>query len=99
MVLRVNRRCNTAANYVQRLHLLGMQATVLGEYTVLLNKPVPVSELPGFQEGQVSVQDSAAQMAAELLNPQNGQRILDACACPLHGQNRPQLGWVLISLA
>ena len=82
MVLRVNRRCNTAANYVQRLHLLGMQATVLGEYTVLLNKPVPVSELPGFQEGQVSVQDSAAQMAAELLNPQNGQRILDACAAP-----------------
>jgi 16S rRNA (cytosine967-C5)-methyltransferase len=59
-----------------------MQASVIGEQAVLLAKPVPVSALPGFDLGQVSVQDSAAQLASQLLNPQNGQRVLDACAAP-----------------
>ena len=38
--------------------------------------------LPGFAAGQVSVQDAAAQLAVELLAPQPGERILDACAAP-----------------
>ena len=41
-----------------------------------------VRALPGFAEGRLSVQDAAAQLAIELLNPQPGQRILDACAAP-----------------
>jgi 16S rRNA (cytosine967-C5)-methyltransferase len=43
---------------------------------------VPVSELPGFYSGAVSVQDSGAQVAAVLLDPQPGERVLDACAAP-----------------
>ena len=42
----------------------------------------PLSELPGFAEGRVSVQDSSAQLAAVLLDPQPGERVLDACAAP-----------------
>ena len=38
--------------------------------------------LPGFDDGQVSVQDEAAQLAAALLDPQPGERVLDACAAP-----------------
>jgi 16S rRNA (cytosine967-C5)-methyltransferase len=38
--------------------------------------------LPGFREGWISVQDGAAQLAAQLLDPQPGERILDACAAP-----------------
>ncbi|MGB0866398.1 MAG: methyltransferase domain-containing protein, partial [Granulosicoccaceae bacterium] len=45
-------------------------------------KPVPVEILPGFAQGAVSVQDSAAQFATRLLDPQPGQRVLDACAAP-----------------
>jgi 16S rRNA (cytosine967-C5)-methyltransferase len=41
-----------------------------------------VSSLPGFFDGLVSVQDSAAQRVADLINPQPGERILDACAAP-----------------
>ena len=41
-----------------------------------------VGDLPGFDEGLVSVQDAAAQLAAHLLEPQAGERILDACAAP-----------------
>jgi 16S rRNA (cytosine967-C5)-methyltransferase len=44
--------------------------------------PVPVQSLPGFSEGWFSVQDAAAQLAAPLLSPAPGMRILDACAAP-----------------
>ncbi len=40
---------------------------VLGEHTLVLDSPLPVHELPGFADGEVSVQDAAAQRAAPLL--------------------------------
>lgn len=49
---------------------------------IYLEKPVQVNQLPLFEEGKVSVQDEAAQLAAILLDPQKGDRILDACAAP-----------------
>ncbi|KQY90496.1 16S rRNA (cytosine(967)-C(5))-methyltransferase RsmB [Pelomonas sp. Root1444] len=88
MTLRVHAQRTTAADYVQRLAALGMGARLLGAPTpqaVVLDKPAPVSALPGFAEGWVSVQDAAAQLAAPLvigagLKP--GARVLDACAAP-----------------
>jgi 16S rRNA (cytosine967-C5)-methyltransferase len=47
-----------------------------------LAKPVPVHDVPGFEAGCVSVQDEAAQLAAPLLAPRAGERVLDACAAP-----------------
>ena len=44
--------------------------------------PVDVNRLPGFDGGLVSVQDAGAQLAAILLDPQPGDRVLDACAAP-----------------
>ena len=41
-----------------------------------------VSDLPGFAKGHLSVQDPAAQLAANLLGCESGQRVLDACAAP-----------------
>lgn len=38
--------------------------------------------LPGFREGLYAVQDEASQMVAMFLDPQPGERILDACAAP-----------------
>ncbi|MBK5274537.1 MAG: 16S rRNA (cytosine(967)-C(5))-methyltransferase RsmB [Desulfuromonadales bacterium] len=38
--------------------------------------------LPGFREGQFVVQDEASQLAGILLDPQSGERVLDACAAP-----------------
>lgn len=40
------------------------------------------ARLPGWAEGRITVQDGAAQFAAELLDPQPGDRLLDACAAP-----------------
>ena len=88
MTLRVHAGRTTAPEYVERLAALGIAARALAAPTpqaVVLDKPVPVSALPGFAEGLVSVQDAAAQLAAPLvvgtgLRP--GARVLDACAAP-----------------
>ena len=50
--------------------------------TIVLEKAVAVEKLPYFSSGGVSVQDAAAQLAAALLDPAAGDRILDACAAP-----------------
>jgi 16S rRNA (cytosine967-C5)-methyltransferase len=47
-----------------------------------LERSAPVTALPGFSEGQASVQDAGAQLAARLLDVEAGQRVLDACAAP-----------------
>lgn len=49
---------------------------------LMLNTPVPVTELPGFHAGELSVQDAAAQLAAVLLDVRPGMQVLDACAAP-----------------
>ena len=84
MVLRVNRRRLTRAQYLQRLTQAGIAATAhpLAGSAVILDKPMAVHELPGFAEGDVSVQDAAAQLAAPLLDVHAGERVLDACAAP-----------------
>lgn len=49
---------------------------------VRVTPAAPVHALPGFAEGRLSVQDPAAQLAAELLPVRDGDRVLDACAAP-----------------
>jgi 16S rRNA (cytosine967-C5)-methyltransferase len=85
MTLRVNARRGTAASYVARLAEAGLAAEAWPGHAVQLLRPLPVSRLPGFAEGDVSVQDAAAQQAAELLLARPlpaGARVLDACAAP-----------------
>jgi 16S rRNA (cytosine967-C5)-methyltransferase len=84
MVLRVNLAKNTRSNYLQLLIEQGLSAQVVSlcPAGIILDKPVSIEVLPGFAEGWVSVQDSAAQLAAELLAVQPGQRVLDVCAAP-----------------
>ena len=82
MTLRVNRRHGNAESYLEKLVAEGVAAKALDEYAVTLEEAVPVNRLPGFSDGIVSVQDFGAQQAAYLLNPKDGERILDACAAP-----------------
>ena len=82
MTLRVNRRHGNAESYLAKLAAAGIEARALDDYAVTLAEAVPVGSLPGFSDGLVSVQDFGAQQAAYLLQPQNDERILDACAAP-----------------
>ena len=85
MSLRVNARRGTAAAYVQRLAAQGIVAHAIGGQGVMLAQACPVTRLPGFAEGEVSVQDAAAQRAAPLLlgaGLKPHAHVLDACAAP-----------------
>lgn len=82
MALRVNSRRIEREEYRARLAAEGIVATPVGEAGLALARPVPVERLPGFAAGLVSVQDPGAQLAATLLDPLPGSRVLDACAAP-----------------
>ena len=82
MCLRVNRRRTNVDAYAARLEASGIAALRAGPSALLLQKPLPVSAVPGFNEGEVSVQDAGAQCAAQYLDLAPRQRVLDACAAP-----------------
>jgi 16S rRNA (cytosine967-C5)-methyltransferase len=80
--LRVNRRRGTVQCYLRQMQLAGLVARQTGLDAVTLDRAVSVTELPGFGDGAVSVQDAGAQLAAPLLDACDGMRVLDACAAP-----------------
>lgn len=84
MSLRVNLARTGRAAYLQSLQQAGLaaQALDIAECALVLQQPVAVERLPNFAQGWVSVQDVAAQFAALLLDPCDGEYILDACAAP-----------------
>ena len=89
LILRVNQQQYSREQYQTLLSELGIVSTPIEDVAgvklssaLLVSNPVPVSDLPGFYSGAASVQDAGAQIAAVLLNPQPGERILDACAAP-----------------
>lgn len=82
LTLRVNRRKLDVDAYLKQLREKSLGARAIGPVAVRLDHPLPVTQIPGFNEGVVSVQDAAAQLAAPLLDLHDGMRLLDACAAP-----------------
>ncbi|MGA5587938.1 16S rRNA (cytosine(967)-C(5))-methyltransferase RsmB [Pseudomonas siliginis] len=84
MILRVNRRHHGRDAYLALLGDAGIAATpcVYSRDGIILEAAADVRSLPGFAEGWISVQDEAAQLAADLLDLAPGQRVLDACCAP-----------------
>jgi len=84
MVLRVNLAKTSREDYLQLLtgQDIAAEAVSFCRSAIRLDKPVPVDMLPGFSDGLVSVQDTAAQLAAGLLDVRPGHRVLDVCAAP-----------------
>jgi 16S rRNA (cytosine967-C5)-methyltransferase len=89
LTLRVNQMINTRADYGAKLEGFGISYQTISELAgiplesaLMIHAPLPVSQLPEFMNGAVSVQDAGAQLAPALLRPQKGERILDACAAP-----------------
>jgi 16S rRNA (cytosine967-C5)-methyltransferase len=84
MTLRINKSKTTLEEYQSLLETKQIQSkpSSIVKTALILNRPVAVNDLPGFDEGLISVQDEASQLAVSLLNPQNNETILDACAAP-----------------
>ncbi len=84
MYLRVNQRRQSREQYLTKIMQAGITGTVTphSKQGILLEKATDVEQLPGFYDGDVSVQELAAQLSVQLLDLQPGQRVLDACAAP-----------------
>ncbi|NIG21800.1 16S rRNA (cytosine(967)-C(5))-methyltransferase RsmB [Pantoea sp. Al-1710] len=83
MWLRVNRQHHSRDAWLNLLQAEDKAAFPADAPDALrLESPAPVSQLPGFDQGWVTVQDLSAQRCALLLEPQNNEAILDLCAAP-----------------
>jgi len=82
LTLRVNTRKTTVEDYLRTLEEAGFGADRIGPSALRLKQATNVSQIPGFHDGLVSVQDAGAQLAAPLLGLEPGMRVLDACAAP-----------------
>ncbi len=84
MVVRVNPLKISPEDYLAKLVAAEIAAERLVDQAAALRlqQPLPVAQLPGYAQGEVSVQDAGAQRAAVLLDAAPGQRVLDACAAP-----------------
>jgi 16S rRNA (cytosine967-C5)-methyltransferase len=84
MWLRANASRQSAAAYVRKLAAADIAAELLPGVpdAVRLAEPISVEDLPGFSDGDSSVQDAAAQIAGRWLSTDLQGRLLDACAAP-----------------
>lgn len=82
LTLRTNIRQLSRPALLAELEQAGIPAHPVAEAGLILERPYPVQQIPGFEAGWWSVQDASAQRAGELLPLQDGMRVLDACAAP-----------------
>ena len=85
MVLRVNRQRSSMEESRAAMADAGIHGRRVGADAIEIVGFMPVSAIPGFSEGRLSVQSIAAQYAAPLLLAglnTSAPRILDACAAP-----------------
>jgi 16S rRNA (cytosine967-C5)-methyltransferase len=84
MCIRVNRRQYKRDDYLTLLSDsgIGAEADQNSPDGIILDSPCAVTSLPGFEHGSCSVQDTAAQISADLLDVKIGMSVLDACAAP-----------------
>lgn len=84
MTLRIDTQQTSLVDYMPLLNEVELDAQVIESVptALVLENAADVFRLPGFEEGKVSVQDGAAQLAAHLIQLQPEQKVLDACAAP-----------------
>jgi len=66
---------------LQEINIFSQPSTIAPQ-ALILNDAVGVTRLPGFENGSCYVQDTSAQLAAQLISPKKGELILDACSAP-----------------
>jgi len=84
MWLRVNSRFHDRGQYLALLNAQDKAAEIseFNDNALCLESACDVYQLPGFEQGWVSVQDGAAQLAAHYLDAQPNDLVLDACSAP-----------------
>ncbi len=82
--LRINRQKATESTLRENLETAGFETSNhrFARDAIMIEPAAAVIKIPGFEAGWLSVQDPAAQLARDLIDPNAGERILDACAAP-----------------
>ena len=82
LTLRINKRKINIEKYSETLINKGLEHQIISNTGLIIKNPLNINDIPGFLEGNISVQDFGAQIATELLDIKRDQKILDACAAP-----------------
>ena len=84
LTIRANASVTNRETLIAKLDDAGLQVEKceFAANGIRISDAPPVTSLPGFSEGEFSVQDQSAQLAASVLQPEAGERVLDACAAP-----------------
>jgi len=81
--IRPNKLRTTTAALAEKLRQAGIELEIGADDSMIrIRSPREVTQLPGFAEGEFTVQDITASRAVRMLNPQPGWAILDLCAAP-----------------
>jgi 16S rRNA (cytosine967-C5)-methyltransferase len=81
--LRPNPLITTIEALTEKLRNAGIDLEVNDEDSMIrIISPRSISQLPGFAEGEFSVQDISASKPVRMLNPRPSWKILDLCAAP-----------------
>lgn len=83
--LRVNLLCTSVEQVEAALTSAGVASQRLPHLPQalrLMSHAGAIQNLPGYNEGWWTVQDSSAQLVSHLLDPQPGEVVIDACAAP-----------------
>ena len=82
--LRINRQRADEPSLRKNLETAGFEVDEhrWARDAISISPAVAVGKIPGFEKGWLSIQDPAAQLARDLLQPKTGERILDACGAP-----------------
>lgn len=84
LTLRTNTLKIKREDLIEKLKEKGLAPTktTFSDEGIFLKNGPPTSELPFLSEGLFTIQDEASQLITSILDPQPGEKILDACAAP-----------------
>lgn len=84
VTVRVNLLINSTDEYLKKLEQSGVKAerSKLCDDGINILSATPITDLPGYDSGAFFIQDDSSRLCVETLDPQKGENILDACACP-----------------
>ncbi len=84
LTIRSNTLHLTREELLEKLHQEGYSAheTPVSPEGIRIEKGGNITHLPGYEAGWWYVEDEAAQLIPLIVDPQRGERILDACAAP-----------------
>ncbi|WMY94968.1 MAG: 16S rRNA (cytosine(967)-C(5))-methyltransferase RsmB [Arsenophonus sp.] len=84
MWIRVNQLYHSTNEYYELLRVHNISANLSNDClsAIKLKTPCRIHQLPGFDQGWVTIQDISSQKCVESLNPKNHEFILDLCAAP-----------------